>query len=120
MQVIAGMTGQPGFNLGMFVGGVVVHHQVHIDVGQDVAVQVLEKGQEFLMTMAGFALRDHAAIQDVEGGKERSGAVAEVVVSDPLDVLTQTQRQDRLGAFERLNLAFFVHAQDQGVVGDCR
>ncbi len=86
VQVIAGMTGQPGFNVGMFVGGVVVHHQVHIEVGQDVAVQVLEKGQEFLMTMAGFALRDHAAIEDIEGRKERGGAVAEVVVSDAFDV----------------------------------
>jgi hypothetical protein len=47
---------------------------------------------------------------------ERGGALAEVVVSNAFDV-TQTQRQDRLGAFKRLDLAFFVHTQDQGVVG---
>jgi hypothetical protein len=41
--------------------------------------------------------------------------VAEVVVSDALDV-TQAQGEDGLGAFERLDLAFFVHTQDQGVV----
>jgi hypothetical protein len=83
VQVIAGMTGQPGFDLGMFVGGVIVHHQVHVEVGGDVAVQMLEKGQELLMAMAWFALGNHAAIEDVEGREERGGAMAEVVVSDP-------------------------------------
>ena len=67
------------------------------------------------MAMAWFALGNHAAIQDVEGGKERGGAMAEVVVSDTFDV-TQAQGQHRLGAFERLDLAFFVDTQDQGVI----
>src|SRR5260370_40220457 len=98
------MTGQPGFDLGMFVSGVIVHQQVHVEVGRDVEVQMLEKGQELLMAMAWFALRNHAAIEGVEGRKERGGAVAEVVVSDALDG-TQTQRQRRLGALERLDLA---------------
>jgi hypothetical protein len=44
VQVIAGMTGQPGFDLGVFVGGVIVQNQVHVEVGQDVAVQMLGEG----------------------------------------------------------------------------
>ena len=49
------------------------------------------------MTMAWFALGNDAAVEDIEGRKERGGAVAEVVVSDPFDV-TQTQGQDGLCA----------------------
>ncbi len=30
VQLIAGMTGQPGFDLGVFVGGVIVHRKVHM------------------------------------------------------------------------------------------
>jgi hypothetical protein len=88
---------------------------VDVKVGGDVAVQMLEKGQELLMAMAWFALRNHAAIEHAEGRKQRGSAVAEIVVSDAFDV-TQIQGQRRLGAFERLDLAFFVHTQDQGVI----
>ena len=52
----------------------------------------------------------------VQGGEQRRGAVADVVVGDPLDV-TQPHGQHRLGALQGLDLAFFVHAQDHGVVG---
>jgi hypothetical protein len=83
VQVIAGMTGQPGFDLGMFVGGVIVQDQMDVEVSGDVVVQMLEKTQELLMAMAWFALRNHAAVEDIEGRKERGGAVAEVVVRTP-------------------------------------
>src|SRR5580692_7695146 len=99
------MTGQPGFDLGMFVGGVIVQDQMDVEVGGNVVVQMLEKTQELLMAMAWFALRNHASVKHIEGRKERGGAVAEIVVSDTFDV-TQTQGQRRLGAFERLDLLF--------------
>ena len=60
---------QPGFDLGVFMGGIVVQHQMEVEVGGDVAVQVAEKGEELLMAMAWFALRNHAPIEDVEGRK---------------------------------------------------
>ena len=43
VKVVAGMAGQPGFDLGMFVGGVVVHDQMDVEFGRDVAVEMLEK-----------------------------------------------------------------------------
>ena len=100
VQVIAGMTGQPGFDLGVFVGGVIIQDQVGVEVGGKVVVQMLKKGQELLMTMRWLALGNDAAVEDIEGRKERGGAVAQVVVSDTFDV-TQNQGQDGLGALER-------------------
>ena len=76
---------------------------------------MIEKGQELLVPMARFALRDDVPVEDVERRKERGGAVAVVIVGYPFDI-TQSHRQDRLGALQRLDLGFFIHAQDQRLV----
>ena len=44
MNVIARAAGEPGFDLGMFVGGVVVGDQVQLETGGNVAVEMIEKG----------------------------------------------------------------------------
>jgi hypothetical protein len=62
------------------------------------------------------ALREDGAVEQVEGGEQGGGAMADEVVGDPLDV-AETQRQQRLGALQRLDLAFLVDTQDQRLVG---
>ena len=66
------------------------------------------------MTLA--ALREDGAVEQVEGGEQGGGAMANIVVGDPLDV-AETQRQQRLGALQRLDLTFLVDTQDQRLVG---
>src|SRR5664279_4219839 len=68
------------------------------------------------MAMARLALGDDTAVDDVERREERGSAVAKVVVSHALDI-TESHRQDRLGALQGLHLALLVHAQYQRVVG---
>src|SRR5271156_5359197 len=72
MDVVARPAREPGFDLGVFVGAVVVGNQVDLELGGDAAVEMIEKGQELLMAMARLALRDDRAVKHVEC-REQSG-----------------------------------------------
>ena len=116
VHMVAGSARQSGFDFGVLVGGVVVYDEMDIQRLGHVGVDVAQEGEELLVPMASFVLREHCAGSDVQGGEQRGGAVANVIVGDPLDV-TEPHGQHRLGALQGLNLAFFVHAQDHGVIG---
>jgi len=60
-------------------------------------------------------LAQHLAAGHIEGGEQTGGAVAFIVVAATLD-LSRTQRQQRRGAIQCLNLAFLVYAQNQRTV----
>jgi hypothetical protein len=60
--------------------------------------------------MAALALTDDRAGRQVERGKKRSGAMANIFVSHAIDI-TQAHGQQGLGAFQSLNLTFFIDAQ---------
>lgn len=70
MQVIARAPGERCFHLRMFVGRVVVLHQVHGKVGRDLLVDQAQKRQDFLVKVAWLVLRDHLAGSDIERGEE--------------------------------------------------
>jgi hypothetical protein len=65
--------------------------------------------------MATVKLRDQLTGFRVERGKQGRRAVPFVVMRPALD-LTWPHRQQRLRAVERLDLRFFVHAEDDRVV----
>jgi len=64
----------------------------------------------------GFALGYYRTSGHVQGGKQCGGAVADVVVSDTLDV-AQTHGQQRLGPIQGLDLRFLVNAEQDCLVG---
>ena len=66
------------------------------------------------MAMARHAAADDRAVEHVEGGEQRGGAVALVVVGHGAG-LARLQRQARLGAVERLDLALLIERQHQAV-----
>ena len=65
MHVEARPLRQPGAYLGMFVGGVIVHHQVDFQFG-NTGLQTAQERQELLMTMAGLAIGKDSARSNVE------------------------------------------------------
>ena len=76
----------------------------------------LKAFEELAMPVAGHALADDCAVEHVESRKQGRGAVALVVMRHrPAAALLH--RQPRLGAVERLDLAFFIDRQHQGFVG---
>src|SRR5829696_6052730 len=81
MQVKARTFGQPRFDFGMFMGGVVVQDEMHIHPSRRLRVDLLEKVQPLLVAMARSPLRNHLAVQIIQGRKERDRAMPVRVMS---------------------------------------
>jgi len=62
VDVVAGPLRQPGAHLGVFVGGVVVDDEVHVEFFRNGCVQTTQEREKFLVPMAGLAF-----------GKDRAG-----------------------------------------------
>ena len=105
---------QPSDHLGVLVGGVVVENHVDRLVGRHLALDGIEKADEFLMSMTLHAAPDDLAFEDIEGGKPGGGAVSFAVMGHR-GAAPLFHRQPGLGAVERLNLAFLVDAEDHGM-----
>src|SRR6476659_9049094 len=89
------VAGQPGLDLGVLVGGVVVADDVQppprVGLGD-----LLEETQELLVAVPGLAGVDDLAGGHLQGGEQRGGAVADVVVGGLLRHPGH-DRQDRRG-----------------------
>jgi len=101
---------QPGFHFGMFVCGVIIDNEMHIEILGYAGIDVSQEGEELLMSVASFALGDHFTVGDIECGEQGSGAVTDVVVGDALDI-AQSHGQHRLGSVEGPHLGLFIDAQ---------
>ena len=85
------MAHQPLTHLGMFVGGVVVGDGMDELAGRHSRVDRVEEADELLMPVLLHATANDLAVQHVERGKQRGGAVPDVVVlvwtaADGIDV----------------------------------
>ncbi len=99
------MTVEPGSHLGMLVGSIVVENDVDRLVVGHLGVDGVEEANELLMTMTLHVAADDGAVEHVEGGKQRGCTVPLVVVGHCAEPAL-LHRQARLGAVERLDLAF--------------
>src|SRR5215472_4983199 len=115
VQMIARMSGEPGLDLGMLMGAVVVRDQMNLQPRRNAGVEMFEKAQKLLVAVARLALGDNRTMQHVERREQSGGAVAVIIVGYAFDV-AQAHRQHRLGTFQRLDLALLVDAQHQRLV----
>ena len=111
----AGPLGQPGTNLGVLVGAVVIHDQVEVQVLGDGLLDLAQETQKFLMAMAWLAPSDHLAGGHIQRREQGCGAVTDVVVSDALDV-PQPHGQQRLSPVQGLDLRLLVNAEHHRLV----
>src|SRR5205807_1291444 len=75
MEGPARMARQPGQHLGVFVGGIVVEHDVDRPVGRDLALDGIEKADEFEMPVALHAAPDYRAVEHAKRGGQGGGAM---------------------------------------------
>ena len=75
---------EPGVNFRMLVGGIVVENDVDDLTSRNLRLDGIQELDEFLMTMALHVAADDRAVEDVECGKQRRGAVSLVRVSTGL------------------------------------
>ena len=107
---------EPAPDLWMLMGGVVVEDDVDGLVRRDLSVDHVQEPDELLVPVALHIASDNCPVEDVQGGEERRGSVALVVVGHSAQT-PLLHGQARLGAVERLDLAFLVYGQDDGVGG---
>ena len=98
----------------MLVGGIVVEDDVDQLAGRDRRARRVEEADELLVAMALHAAADHLAVEHVERGEQGRRAVALVVVGHRAG-LARLHRQARLRPVERLDLAFLVDREHDGV-----
>ena len=108
----ARMAGQPTLNGRRLVGCVVVHDQMDVELVGDLGFESAQELEELPAAMTREALPDDLAGGDIEGGEQRGGAVAHVVMSAPLD-LSGPHGKKRPGAIQRLDLALLVDAEHE-------
>ena len=84
MNMEAGMAGKPVLHGRGLVRTVVVHDQMHIELGRHVGVDGAQKLKKLGAAMTPVQFPDHLAGGDIEGGKQRRRAMAHVVMGAPL------------------------------------
>ncbi len=107
---------QPGSDQRSFVGRVIVHDDVDVEVGRHLRVDLLEEVEELGRPVPLVAFADDEARGDIECRKQRGRAVADVAVGATLGH-ARHHRQNRLLPVERLDLTLLIYAQDQRPVG---
>jgi hypothetical protein len=91
----------------MFMGAVVVQDNVNDFAGWHLGLDGIEEADELLMPTALHAAADGPALEHIESGEQRCGAVALVIMSHCASP-TCLHGQAGLGAVEGLDLALFV------------
>jgi hypothetical protein len=94
------------------VSGVVVEHEVDIEVSGHLAVDAIQKGAELGGAVTPVGCADDLAGGGIERREERGSSVPAVVVSAQLGQ-SRTHRQDWLGPVQGLDLALIVGAEDE-------
>lgn len=90
VDVVPGMAGQPGPDLLVLVGAVVVDDQVNIETGRHVRVDLLQEREKLLVPVTGLAAAQDGPVGHVQGGKEGGGPVPDIIVGDPFHSLERS------------------------------
>ena len=115
VEMTTGVSLDPGFHPGMFMRAIIIHDQMEIEFGGSFGIDFLQETEKLLMPMARHAISDHFAVEHAESGKQSGRPVTDVIMGQG-SAAAFLQGQAGLGSVQGLDLAFFVHAQNQRLV----
>ena len=92
MQVKAGVLGQPGRDVGVLVGRVVIEDQMDLQTLWDCPVDRAQEREELGVAVTWEALADHRSGQNIERGEQGRGAVALVAPTSAQQALGRPGR----------------------------
>jgi hypothetical protein len=115
MEMATRMRGEPLTHCWMIMRPVIVADQMQLPPAV-AAGQRIEEFDELSLAMAPITTAVHFAAGDLQCGEQTGGAVALVVVAH-LCRNAGSERQQRCGPAQRLNLGFLVYAQYQRTFG---
>ena len=102
---------EPLAHLRMLMRTIVVEDHVDPLPRRNLPLDHIEEADELLMTMTLHVAADHGAVEHVERGEQRGGAIALVVLGHGAGAAL-LQRQTRLCAIERLDLALLIEGEN--------
>jgi hypothetical protein len=70
VEVEPGMASHPGLDPRMFVGCVIVHDKMQIEMGWRLGIDLVEETNEFLVSVTWHAVADHFAIEQAQRGEQ--------------------------------------------------
>ena len=106
---------EPRLDRGRFMCGVVIHHEMNIQVIRHLSVDTFQEVEKFRGTMTFVAFADYRTCCDVEGCKQRRRTVPEIGMGTSFRH-ARYHGQDWLFAVQRLDLGFLVDAQHDRAV----
>src|SRR5215208_1405186 len=115
MQVKARALEQPALNGDGLMSTVVVEDQMDVKACRHLCIDLVEELAKLKRAVPTMKLTDDLASLSVQGGEQRSGTVALVIMS-PAFCLSWSHRQNWLGTIQRLNLRLLVNAQHQRLI----
>ena len=118
MENPTGMTLKPCHDFGMFMRSIVVEDGMDHLADRHLAFDGVEKADELLMTVLLHTTADHRAVENVEGSKQRRGAIAFIVMGHR-SAFAGLEWQAGLGAIKRLDMGLLVDRQNEGMGGRC-
>jgi len=107
---------EPGFNLFVLMGGVVVADDMDVLSLGNIAADQVEKANPFLVAMLFHAGANDFAAEGIHCGEQRGCAIALVIMGHCL-AAALLERKPWLSSVQSLDLAFFIAGEDQRVLG---
>ena len=112
----ARMTLKPSQHFWMFMGGIIVDNGMDDFSGRNLGFDGVQEADEFLVAMALHVATDHGPVENVQGGEERGGAVALVIMGHG-SAAALPHRQSGLAAVQSLDLTLLVDGKHERVRG---